>query len=173
MSTEDLHASSGGRRTASAESRSQDTAGVRVPPPLLYIASLAIGFGLEALLPSASLSGVVRWSVGGVLLVAGLALAAAFFAAFRRARTPVDLRKPTTTIVTTGPYRLSRNPGYLSLALIYAGIAVLTGALWTLAPLLPTLVVVDRGVIAREERYLERKFGEEYLRYMAQTRRWL
>jgi protein-S-isoprenylcysteine O-methyltransferase Ste14 len=68
---------------------------------------------------------------------------------------------------------LSRNPGYLGMALAYAGIAVLSGALWVLVPLVPILIVVDRGVIAREERYLEARFGEEYRRYKGGTRRWL
>jgi protein-S-isoprenylcysteine O-methyltransferase Ste14 len=151
----------------------QDAPGVLVPPPVYFIAGLAIGFALEALLPSASLPAVLAWPVGGMLLAGGLLLVAAFFAAFRRARTPVDTRKPTATIVTTGPYRLTRNPGYLSLALIYAGIAILTSALWAFVPLVPTLVLVDRAVIRREERYLERKFGREYTRYKASTRRWI
>jgi len=150
-----------------------DVPGVIAPPPLVYLAGLAMGFGLEALLPSVSLPGVGVWPVGTVLVVAGLALARAFLAAFRRARTPVDPRKPTTTIVTTGPYRLSRNPAYLAMALVYAGIAVLTGTLWAFATLVPTLLVVDRAVIRREERYLFAKFGDEYGRFKAGTRRWI
>ncbi|HEY3186577.1 MAG TPA: isoprenylcysteine carboxylmethyltransferase family protein [Solirubrobacteraceae bacterium] len=151
----------------------RDAPGVIAPPPFIYLGALAVGFGLEALLPSASVPAALEWSLGGALLLAGSALATSFIAAFRRARTPVDVRKATTTIVTTGPYRLSRNPGYLGLTLIYSGIAVLSGALWLFAPLVLALVVIDRGVIAREERYLERKFGEQYLRYKARTRRWL
>lgn len=151
----------------------RDAPGVLVPPPVYFIAALAIGFALEAVLPSASLPAGLAWPVGGVLLAGGLLLAAAFFAAFRRASTPVDTRKATTTIVTTGPYRLSRNPGYLSLASIYGGIAILASVLWAFVPLVPTLVLVDRAVIRREERYLERKFGEEYTSYKASTRRWI
>lgn len=150
-----------------------DTAGVIAPPPLIYIAGLAVGFGLEVLLPSASVPAAVRWPVGAVLALAGVGVAASFFGALSRARTPVDPYRPTTTLVTSGPYRLSRNPGYLALALTYAAIAVLSGALWPLVTLVPTLAVVDRGVIAREERYLERRFGEEYRRYKARTRRWI
>jgi protein-S-isoprenylcysteine O-methyltransferase Ste14 len=146
---------------------------VIAPPPLIYLAGLALGFALEALLPSASLPHVVAWPIGGVLIVAGLALARSFFTALRRARTPVAPYRPTTALVTTGPYRLSRNPGYLGMALAFAGIAVLTSSLWVLVTLIPTLIVVDRGVIAREQRYLERIFGEQYRRYRARTRRWL
>jgi len=151
----------------------RDTAGVLAPPPVIYGVALAAGFVLEALLPSPDVSDAVAVPVGVVLLVAGGLLARAFIRAFRRARTPVNVSSPTTALVTTGPYRISRNPGYLGLALAYAGIAVLAHAAWVLAMLVPALIVVDRTVIAREERYLERRFGEEYSTYRRRTRRWL
>jgi len=154
-------------------SAERDAPGVVAPPPLIYAGGIAVGLGLDAVLPSASLPRLLRTSLGWVLVVAGVVLLASFLAAFRRARTPVDPREATTTVVTSGPYRLSRNPAYLGMTLIYAGIAVLSQALWAFLALIVTLVVVDRGVIAREERYLERKFGAEYLRYKARTRRWL
>jgi protein-S-isoprenylcysteine O-methyltransferase Ste14 len=150
-----------------------DTAGVVAPPPLIFLAGLAVGFGLEALLPGASLPGAVRWVLGGVLVVAGLALLASFNTSFSRKGTAVEPWKPTTAIVTGGPYRLTRNPAYLGMALVYVGIALLAEALWVLAPLPVVLAVIDRGVIAREERYLERKFGREYLDYKGTVRRWI
>jgi protein-S-isoprenylcysteine O-methyltransferase Ste14 len=150
-----------------------DSPGVIAPPPLIYAAGLAVGFGLEALLPSTSISPAVRIPLGCALLVAGGTLAATFFGAFRRAGTAVDPREPTTALVTTGPYRLTRNPAYLGLALTYTGIAVVSSSLWVLLPLVPVLVAIDRGVIRREERYLERKFGDAYRRYKARTRRWI
>ena len=153
--------------------RRRDAPGVIAPPPLIFVTGLAIGFGLEALLPSASLPHALTWPLGGALLLAGLILARSFVAAFRRADMAVHPAKPTTAIVTTGPYRLSRNPGYLGMTLAYAGIAVLSGALWRFVSLVPTLVLIDRGVIAREEQYLEQKFGAEYAGYMARVRRWL
>jgi protein-S-isoprenylcysteine O-methyltransferase Ste14 len=150
-----------------------DTPGVVAPPPLIFLAGLAVGFGLEALLPGASLPGAVRWVLGGVLVVAGLALLASFNTSFSRKGTAVEPWKPTTAIVTGGPYRLTRNPAYLGMALVYVGIALLAEALWVLAPLPVVLAVIDRGVIAREERYLERKFGREYLDYKGTVRRWI
>jgi protein-S-isoprenylcysteine O-methyltransferase Ste14 len=159
--------------TATATSAKPDAPDVIAPPPLIYLVGLGTGFILEALLPSASVPPAVTWPVGGVLAVAGLALARSFFRALHAANTPVSPYSPSTTLVTTGPYRLSRNPGYLGMALGYAGIAILSGALWALVPLVPTLVLIDRGVIRREERHLERRFGEQYLRYMARTRRWI
>ena len=151
----------------------RDTAGVVAPPPLIYLAGLALGFGLEALLPGASLPGAVRWGLGGALVVGGIALLGTFNAAFRRKDTAVEPWKPTTAIVTTGPYRLTRNPAYLGMALIYVAIALLADSPWALVPLPLVLVVVNHGVIAREERYLERKFGQEYLDFRSRVRRWI
>ena len=150
-----------------------DTAGVIAPPPLIYLGGLLVGFALEALLPGGSLPDAVRWVGGGLALVAGLALQTFFITAFSRAGTAVEPWKPTTAIVTTGPYRVTRNPAYLGMALIYTGIALLADAPWVLLPLPLVLVLIDRGVIAREERYLERKFGEEYLGYRRSVRRWV
>jgi protein-S-isoprenylcysteine O-methyltransferase Ste14 len=150
-----------------------DTAGVVAPPPLIYLAGLAVGFALEALLPGSSVPTAVQWGLGGVLVVAGVALLLSFNTAFSRRGTAVEPWKPTTAIVTTGPYRITRNPAYLGMALVYVGVALMSDALWVLAPLPVVLAVVDRGVIAREERYLERKFGQEYVDYRSRVRRWL
>jgi protein-S-isoprenylcysteine O-methyltransferase Ste14 len=151
----------------------RDTAGVVAPPPLIYLAGLAVGFGLEALLPGADVPAAVQWGLGGLLVVAGIALLASFNVAFSRKGTAVEPWKPTTAIVTTGPYRLTRNPAYLGMAVLYVGIAVMSSALWVLLPLPVVLTVVDRLVIAREERYLERRFGLEYLDFKAGVRRWI
>jgi protein-S-isoprenylcysteine O-methyltransferase Ste14 len=150
-----------------------DSAGVRVPPPLVYLGGLAVGFALEALLPGSSIPAVVQWVLGGALLLAGLALLASFNTTFQRKGTAVEPWKPTTAIVTTGPYRVTRNPAYVGMALVYVGIAVLSQALWVLVPLPVVLLIIDRTVIAREERYLERKFGREYLDYKGSVRRWV
>lgn len=161
------------REAADAADVARATPGIVAPPPLVYVAALAIGFGLDAVLPSASFPTGLRAAIGWPLLVVGLGLMASFVTAFRRRGTPVDPYKTTTAIVTEGPYRLSRNPGYLGMTLISAGIAVLANAPWAFLPLAAAVLVIDRGVIAREERYLERRFGDEYLRYKARTRRWL
>jgi protein-S-isoprenylcysteine O-methyltransferase Ste14 len=150
-----------------------DRAGVVAPPPLIFLAGLAIGFALEALLPGSSAPGAVRWILGGLLLLAGLTLLASFNTLFNRHDTAVEPWKPTTAIVTTGPYRFTRNPAYLGMALVYVGIALLASALWVLLPLPVVLAVIDNGVIKREERYLERKFGDEYVAYRRGVRRWI
>jgi protein-S-isoprenylcysteine O-methyltransferase Ste14 len=151
----------------------EDIAGVVAPPPLVFLAGLIVGFALEALLPGVDLPGPVEWGLGSLLVAAGHGLLLTFNASFSRKGTAVEPWKPTTAIVTTGPYRLTRNPAYLGMALSYVGIAVLSSALWVLLPLPVVLAVIDRGVIAREERYLERKFGEDYLAYKRTVRRWI
>jgi protein-S-isoprenylcysteine O-methyltransferase Ste14 len=151
----------------------RDTAGVIAPPPLVYLGGLAAGLALASALPATPVPPAVRWPVGGALLAAGATLMGSFVRAFARAGTPVSPFSASTALVTTGPYRISRNPAYLGMALVYTGIAVSVEALWALAPLPAVLAVIDRGVIAREERYLDGRLGDEYRRYKQRTRRWL
>lgn len=158
---------------AETQQRPDDTAGVIAPPPLIYLGALAIGFGVNAAIGKGSLPSAVRWPVGGASILAGVGLMGSFLEAFRRARTPVDPYTPTQAIATDGPYRLTRNPAYLGMALTYAGIALVSNAPSALVPLPVAIAVIDRGVIAREERYLERKFGSTYLDYKRRVRRWI
>jgi protein-S-isoprenylcysteine O-methyltransferase Ste14 len=151
----------------------RDISGVIAPPPFIFLAGLAVGFGLETLLPGSSVPDALAWILGGVLLLAGLVLLFTFEREFQRKKTAANPWRPTTAIATDGPYRLTRNPAYVGMALVYLGIALLSQALWVLVPLPFVLAIIDRGVIAREERYLERKFGQEYLDYKARVRRWV
>jgi protein-S-isoprenylcysteine O-methyltransferase Ste14 len=156
-----------------SSAQARDISGVIAPPPLIFLGSLAVGFALEALLPGSSVPDALAWIAGGAFLLAGLALLYAFERSFQRHRTPANPWRPSTAIVTDGPYRLTRNPGYVGMALVYVGIALLSHALWVLAPLPLVLAIIDRGVIAREERYLERKFGQNYVAYKQRVRRWV
>lgn len=151
------------------------TAGVIAPPPLIYLGFLAAGWGLGELLggPGLGLEPQVRRIAAFVLILAGLLLEGSAGMQFRRADTRLEPWKPTTALVTDGPYRLSRNPVYVSFALIHLGLAVAIDSLGAAALLLPCLVVVDRFVIAREERYLASLFGAEYDAYRRKVRRWL
>lgn len=92
---------------------------------------------------------------------------------FRRAKTSMVPMKPTTALVTSGPYRLTRNPMYLGMAVLYVALALALGVIWALAVLPFVIFAVDRLVIAREEPYLERKFGEQYRQYKGRVRRWV
>ncbi len=155
------------------EPNDTDRPGVIARPPLIYLGFLAVGLGLDRLWPLAFLPEAVQYPMGGALIVLGLFVAVASVWRFKAAGTGFRTSEPATTILTDGPYRYSRNPIYLGLTAIYVGIGILADAPWVLVLLVPVLVVMHVGVIAREERYLERKFGEEYLDYKAGVRRWI
>jgi protein-S-isoprenylcysteine O-methyltransferase Ste14 len=152
------------------------TAGVIARPPLLFLAALLIGFVLDRLLrlpfPLTRID-LVHWIVGGSLILIGLALAAAGIRNFSRAGTPVQSIKPTRALVMTGIHGWTRNPIYLGMFLVYGGIAVAARSPWALILTLPLAITIRYGVVAREEAYLERRFGEAYRDYKARVRRWL
>ena len=152
-----------------------DSAGVRFPPPLIYLGALLLGLLAErfVILRSFGIDWRLLATTGVLLFVAGVAMMLAAAGLFRRLGTNAPPTQPTTLIVTTGPYRWTRNPMYLAMALIYAGLAIgFDGPIaLTLLPLV--LIIIQTQVIAREERYLEAKFGDEYRRYKVEVRRWL
>ena len=151
----------------------QDNPGIRVPPPLIYLLALLLGLLLNRRLHVPFLSRGVAHVLGWPLVGGGMALAAWFARTMQGADTTLHTDKPASSLVQNGPFRYSRNPGYLSLTMLYAGIAILRNSLWTIL-LLPLVVyVIQREVIEREERYLERTFGEEYLAYKRRVRRWV
>ncbi len=96
-----------------------------------------------------------------------------FVRTMRGAHTAINPTKPTTTLITWGPFRYSRNPSYLAFNAIYLGIASVVNSLWPLLLLPAAVLALQRGVIKREEYYLEHKFGGEYLRYKTKVRRWI
>ncbi len=150
-----------------------DTPGVLAPPPLIFAAALVLGALLDRVVRLPILPpGLAVW-VGAVLVAAALVLAAASVREMRRARTAVDPYKPSAALVRTGPFARSRNPIYVALFLLSLGVALLANALWCVVLLVPAVIVLRRFVVAREEAYLERRFGEEYRSYCAATRRWL
>lgn len=151
----------------------EDNPGVIAPPPLIYAGALATGLLAKGLFPHPSLRRSLSRTLGWPLIAGGLVIGALGFREMRRAGTNADPREPTTAIVTEGPYRFTRNPLYLGMTLIYAGIAVRANALPAALLLPAVLLLMQRGVIEREERYLEGKFGDEYLRYKARVRRWI
>jgi len=150
-----------------------DTSGVRVPPPAYYLAGLLAGVALELAFP---IDGAPLWAVLPVALICGglwLALDGGAMLHFRRAGTSMVPLNPSTALVISGPYRFTRNPMYLGLAFLYVGLAFALGVIWALVLLPLVIAAVDQLVIAREEAYLVRKFGQPYCDYMARVRRWL
>ena len=155
---------------------SKDTPGVIAPPPLIFLGFVLLGWALERYVLtdlSLGLPDRVRRSGAVILVVAGFALEAAAAERFRAKRTAVEPWKPTTALATDGIYRLTRNPIYLGFTVIYAGLALGMDSPVAMGLILPCLIVIDRFVIAREERYLEAKFGQAYRDYKARVRRWL
>lgn len=154
----------------------RDNPGVIAHPPIIYGVGLAAGIASEAFWPwgRGLFAAAPAWvAIGVVLAVLGAALLVYAASRFFRAGTNVPTHLPSTTLVTWGPYRWSRNPIYVALTLIYSGLALAIGA-WSALALLPLVLVVMRyGVIAREELYLEHKFGTEYADYKKRVRRWI
>lgn len=152
---------------------SPDKPGVVILPPLLYAVALAAGLLLHLLVPRQPFTPWVARPLGAILLVASGALGRWGERTMRRAGTNVSTRAPSLTIVSDGPFRFTRNPLYVSLTGLYLGVTLLVDALWPLLLLVPVVLVTQYGIIRREERYLEAKFGETYRAYKARVRRWL
>jgi protein-S-isoprenylcysteine O-methyltransferase Ste14 len=148
-------------------------AGVIAPPPLFYLGFLLLGVGLNFAWPAGAVPDIVQAPLGAVMIAFGFTVVGAAFRQFRKAKTAIEPYKETTALITSGLFRLSRNPVYVAMSLVYAGLGILLDNLWILGLLVPVLAVIRYGVIAREERYLEGKFGQSYQRYRATVRRWL
>jgi len=153
---------------------SEDHADVHILPPLVFLAAIALGMLLQlaVALRFAEQSGL-RLPLGLALIALGVAAMAWAIVWMRRTRQDPDPRKPTPELIAGGPYRFSRNPIYVGMALIQTGIGVVLGNLWVLLLLVPVLAILQRGVIEKEEAYLARKFGDSYARYRESVRRWL
>jgi protein-S-isoprenylcysteine O-methyltransferase Ste14 len=149
-----------------------DTARVRVFPPLLFAVTFVLGLVLQWAFPIGRLPPLQARIAGGVLLLVFAALARWSRGTLQRAGTNINPGKPTLALVTDGPFGYSRNPLYVAgLGLFVAG-ALLFDATWPLVLFLPMVAVLQWGVIAREERYLSKKFGAAYDGYRSRVRRW-
>jgi len=155
------------------------TASVIARPIRLFPAALLLGFILDRLLPlpfAIPRVGLVHWIsavIAAALILLGMALFAAGVRNFSRAATPLPTNQPARVLVTTGIYGRTRNPIYLGFFLMYVGIGIAVHSAWILALTLPIAVAIRYGVVAREEAYLERCFGDDYRGYKARVRRWV
>jgi protein-S-isoprenylcysteine O-methyltransferase Ste14 len=151
-----------------------DTAQVAVRPPIAWALAVLAGLALHWLMPLPFTPPAMwaRWT-GGAVFAAALALFAWAIVTITRAGSNVPTNTPTTTIVDTGPYRFTRNPIYLAMFGGLVGLAMAFDSLWLLAALVIFALVIRTGVVAREEAYLERKFGDVYRQYHSRVRRWL
>jgi protein-S-isoprenylcysteine O-methyltransferase Ste14 len=150
-----------------------DHAGVAFHPPLLLVASLGVGFLLRWLAPSPVLTSTASAMIGPTIVT--LSFGVFFWAAgtMLRGHASIPTNTPTGAIVTGGPFRFSRNPIYLSMILLQLGVGVWVKSVWFFVLAAISVALLTWGVIVREERYLERKFGAEYLSYKSRVRRWI
>ncbi len=156
--------------------RESDCADVVIKPPLLFLAALGLGYLLSRYLPvgpGLASPNALALTVGLIFVAVGFALAIRSVQMFRRAGTHVVPGEPATALVMTGPYRVTRNPIYIGFVLVYFGLSIVLTSVWILLLLLPVLVILQRGVVRREEAYLERRFGEAYRAYTKRVPRWL
>jgi protein-S-isoprenylcysteine O-methyltransferase Ste14 len=151
----------------------EDRPGVPIAPPLLFVLPIVASLALEWFVPTSFMHGALRWIVGVLIFVAGVALNVVGFITQKRAGTDPIPFNPSTRIVAHGLYRFTRNPMYIGFALCTFGLAVLVDSAWVLLAVPVGLVLIHRIVVTREELYLERKFGEEYLTYKRRVRRWI
>lgn len=155
------------------KSEEQSGTGIKLPPPVIYLAALIIGVVLDYVWPFSSIP--VTWGdvIGSVLILASILLVPTVLIRFKKAGTTFDVRKSATTLITNGPYRFSRNPAYISLTLLYLGLGAVFNNAWILVLVIPVLLIMDSWIVRKEEHHLEEKFGEEYLQYKSSVRRWL
>src|SRR5215813_6037089 len=145
----------------------------RRAPPLLYGGAFVLVLVFRWLWPMPIFGQAVALSLGLVLLVLGVGIAARGRRTMQAAGTNVNPALPTNAIVASGPFRFSRNPLYLALTLLYLGLTLAFNTWWGIVVLVPVLIIMHRGVVLREERYLEQKFGETYRQYRSKVRRYL
>jgi protein-S-isoprenylcysteine O-methyltransferase Ste14 len=150
-----------------------DNPGVITPPPFIYAGVLAVGLLANRRFRLPFLPRRLALTLGPLLIVGRFAVGQLGFREMRRAGTHMDPHRPATAVVTGAPYRFTRNPMYVGFTLMYVGISALANALLPVLLLPAVQRVMRRGVIEREERYLERKFGDEYLQYKGRVRRWI
>lgn len=152
---------------------SADRPGIVAPPPLIYVGAFLLVLVLHALRPAPIAAPALATWAGAALLALGLSLDVWGACSLFRAGTAINPYRPSTSITALGAYRLSRNPIYLGLTLSFLGLSLIFNTLWGPAVLVPVLAIMHYGVILREERYLEAKFGETYRRYRERVRRYL
>jgi protein-S-isoprenylcysteine O-methyltransferase Ste14 len=150
-----------------------DSPGVHIPPPFFYVAAIGGGALLRRYVPLAIGGAGVRVIAAWLFVALFVVLLLWSFAWFARQKTTVIPNKPANALVLDGPFRFTRNPLYLAMALLTIGAGLWLNTWWVLILLAPAMLAIDRLVIAREEAYLRRRFGAEYEAYTARVRRWL
>jgi len=142
-------------------------------PPLILLGFVAVGLLANRFYALHFVSGNARYVTGAVLAALPFFISALAMREMGKAGTNIDVRKPATALITGSIYSVTRNPMYLSMVLMLAAGAFLLDNLWLLIAVPIFIAVIQKGVILREESYLEGKFGAEYTAYKSRVRRWL
>jgi protein-S-isoprenylcysteine O-methyltransferase Ste14 len=151
----------------------QDKAGVIIFPPLLYLLVLVTGIIISYFFPYHFIDFSIALPIGIIITFLGIASLILAAKLFRKNKNPVNPSGSTQLIICTGIYKYTRNPMYLGLTTIFIGISTITNAWFSFILLFPLLMICQKGIIEREESYLARKFGNEYLDYQSKVRRWI
>jgi len=150
----------------------ENHANVHFPPPLIHLIAIVTAVGIDERFPLALPVPGLLAMFGAIFIILSVLIAGSAFRQFARNDNPVPPNQPVKGLMEEGAFRFTRNPLYLALGLLHAGIGLISGNAWVLVTLLPALLVVRYYVIAREEAYLTRRFGQDYLDYQARVRRW-
>lgn len=148
-------------------------AAVKLPPPLVFLTVIFTAYGIHELWPLAIFHSTITQYLGIIMIVVGFVIIILSSWYFKQAKTNIEPWKPTTTIISTGIYRYSRNPIYVTFCLIQIGIGLILNSAWILGSFIVSAIAVYHIAIKKEEFYLENKFGEEYINYKSKVRRWL
>jgi protein-S-isoprenylcysteine O-methyltransferase Ste14 len=150
-----------------------DAPNVKIIPPLVYLAGIVIGIAISIWIPTKIVPSSPAWTLGGILIICGAVLSGSAILKFKGVGTTVRPDRAASTLVVVGPYRITRNPMYLGLALVYLGIALADQSVWALILLPVVLTIIQRRAIEPEEAFLERRFGTSYIRYKEKVGRWI
>ena len=150
-----------------------DAPNVKIIPPLVYLAGIIVGLLVSMWLPTKVIPAPAAWIVGGFLILCGAVLTSSGILKFKSVGTTVRPDRAASSLVIAGPYKITRNPMYLGLALVYLGIAIADQSIWALILLPIILIIIQHWAIKPEEAFLERRFGTEYSNYKTNVRRWL
>ena len=147
--------------------------GVKIPPPLLLLTFILLGYGVQYFWPQTFLPEFLRFPLGFVFIFLGFIIPTLCLLKFKEEKTNVEPWKPARKLITNGIYQYTRNPIYLGLLIIGMGISITINSLWMILSLLPFIFLLHVLVIQKEENYLEKTFRNEYLEYKNKVRRWL
>jgi len=146
---------------------------VHFPPPVLFAVFIALGWGLQTLIALPNFTMPFHGFLGGEFIVAGLGIVVWSATEFKRHKTTIMPHKASSAIISSGPFKYSRNPIYFAFSMIQLGAAILLTNLWILLLLIPALLIMSKFVIEREEAFLTQEFGQPYIDYKKQVRRWI